>query len=833
MKTLRMYMLVCLALILSSGRLCAQSEILVTGKVSSSVDDGPLAGVEIYGFKTVGAGEYEYERAKLMYESGYVPEGLVKNVMSRQDGEYEITIPAYGALLFYRHPFKPVFVKVRGKIRHDVVIEATQVLADAMVVEEGKKRTKKGKAIGFGNNFSVKNFPYYFDKELIGEVEGVGKTNSRLVTQIFLTTADGKDTLRYFTPRVYDGEQFHSTQYHWRKDVLYDIADSLPRFDASRDSVMFNANFQVDHPEELYFCKAHIWVEDYIKTYYRDTVELLNTGRVSRPFQFLEYSFASAALDPEQYFKHPRREMVATPKNMKLKFRVASAELDKTDRATSEALDSLKSELLYICKDAASTLKEIHFKGFSSPEGPYEKNISLSQKRTQTVMDEVLSSLPSSILRRVYRTSEGKVAMWTEVADLLEADSLKNEAQFVREAVELFPNDVGAQGYRIRKHASYGRLIAPRLEELRMVKCEYIAEVSRYLTPEEILERYNTDEDFRSGRKILTLNEYWHLFQLIKDKEELEKLYRRALAASYKAEREYWALPANNLVQILLEKRQVDTTILRPFINENRPVDYSEMDINTGLRRTVNDHSIVINQVQMHMLAKNYSRAEELSYIIAEHHPMLRAIVRCIGGYLNFEDPNDLKLIDQISESSPRNKVVMNLYAEKYDSTTVAALNLLPLSDPITPYLKAQRLCQQYYNQAILMRSADFDREEDPHLRHPDDKEIPAATEQELEAMRKNIASLEEEAAMYRDLGLLDEVAMVQRDIDKEKTLLQSMENSEPAIDPAPCKVYEAAAIYLKECFAMDSRYIITAKADADINEDLLNDVLGIKQEKK
>lgn len=64
-------------LLLSWVGLHAQSEVLVTGKVTSSVDDGPLAGVEVYVFKTVGAGEYEFERAKLMYETGYVPEGLV------------------------------------------------------------------------------------------------------------------------------------------------------------------------------------------------------------------------------------------------------------------------------------------------------------------------------------------------------------------------------------------------------------------------------------------------------------------------------------------------------------------------------------------------------------------------------------------------------------------------------------------------------------------------------------------------------------------------------------------------------------------------------------
>ena len=167
----------------------AQSEIMVRGKVTSRVDKGPLSGVEVYIFKTVGEGVYEYKRAEELYESGYVPEGLVNDVMSRKDGEYELTVPSTGSLLFYKHPFKPVLIKVRGRTHYDVVIEDTRTLDEVVVVEEGKKMTKKGRAVGFGNNFEVRNFPYFIKKEMMGEVESVGRSNARLVTQMFLTDA--------------------------------------------------------------------------------------------------------------------------------------------------------------------------------------------------------------------------------------------------------------------------------------------------------------------------------------------------------------------------------------------------------------------------------------------------------------------------------------------------------------------------------------------------------------------------------------------------------------------------------------------------------------------
>ena len=75
---LRRYLLLvstCLALLLSGASAFAQSEVLVSGRVTSKSDKGPLAGAEIYIFKTVGDGLYEFDRAQQMYESGYVPEG--------------------------------------------------------------------------------------------------------------------------------------------------------------------------------------------------------------------------------------------------------------------------------------------------------------------------------------------------------------------------------------------------------------------------------------------------------------------------------------------------------------------------------------------------------------------------------------------------------------------------------------------------------------------------------------------------------------------------------------------------------------------------------------
>lgn len=820
------------ALSMCGVALRAQSEILVTGRVSSSVDDGPMAGTRIFIFKTEAEGKREFQRAMAMYEQDYLPEGICRDVLSQQDGEYELKVPSTGSLVFYHHPFKPKLVRVAGQRRHNVVIEATRILRPSIKTEEGKKIVKKGRVFGFGNNFNVKNFPYYIDLSCLGQVEGPGKTNARLVAQVFLVNADGSDTLEYFTPKVYDGEEFHRTQFHWRRDRLYEIAETMPPLTADRDSIMFNQKFSVEHPEQMYFCRANIWIEDYIKTYYQDTVELLNTGRVSRPFQFLEYSFAHQRLDSLKYFKAPRRELVETPRNMKLKFKMGASQLDMSDAQTVADLDSLKRDLRLISDDASSSIKEIHFRGYASPDGPYLKNLALSESRTRTVMDEVLSCLPADDLPMIYRTSQGAVAGWQEVIPLLEADSMNETTQELKNIISIFPTDIGAQGYRARKLPGYKSVIAPKLEQLRMVKCEYVAEINRYRTPEEIISRYNEDPDLRSGKKPMALNEYWHLFYMIDDKEDLAKLYRNALDASFKAEREYWALPANLLAVMHLERKQADTTLLKPFINENWPLNYSLMDANTGIRRIINDDAIVANQVMMYMLVKDYVRAEELSSMIEGKHPMLRAIVRCLGGYLDPDNPDDMALIGKIQESSPRNRAIMNMYAEKYDSTTVSALNQLPHDDALTYYLKAQRLCLKNSNQMVTMKNADFSRSDDPYFRHPEDKELPVPTEEEIEAQRQRVEELQQILDSDIALGIEDAISQSERELKAATALLADMEKRESVVVPYSgiLSDYDAAYIYLKECFSRDSKFVLTAKADADINEDLLNDVLGIKR---
>ena len=806
--------------------LWAQSETTVVGRVTSSVDGSPMAGVYVFSFKTLAEAKAEYKVASELYQLGYSPD-YFKDIRTLMDGTYEVTLPISGGIIFYKHPYKPVLAAVKGQSSIDVVIEATRELPEVEVVGEAKQLRDPviEEETVIGNTYT-KKFRYDFEKERIGEVVGVGRTNARLITQVYIVKADGSDTLQYMLPQVFDGRQYHKTQALWRKDTLYSIADRNPRLTSSLDSVLFDVKFDVPD-KSTYYCKANIWVEDYIKTYYRDTCFILSTARVRRPFQFLEYTFTECNLDHNEHIKPPRKESISTPKNMRLRFKVGKAELDRSDAGTIAALDSLKDEIRGICADPAAKLKEIHFAGYASPEGPYSKNLDLSVRRTAVVQSEVLSVVPRDQLEMVYKTSQGFVSGWNDVADILERDSLLAEAEFVRKVVSENPGRWERQDYFIRKSPFYLAVIKQRLEELRQVKCNHLAEVLRFLTPDEILHKYNTDENYKNGDKLLTLNEYWHLFSLVKDPVELESIYKRALSASIKAEGRPWALPANNLAVLYLKREQADTNLLKPFLRDGRPMNYSEMDFETGQRFTFNIPEIVANQAQMYMLTGNFQRAVQLTDKIKSKYELLDAVCKMLGRF-KVDVSDQPALFELIENSSPCNRVVMRLFQKQYDSTTVAALQALPQDDPLTDYLKVQRLCRQYGG-AVRMKHVDFNRTEDPMLVMPSDEVLPAPSEKEIATVRDVVKILRDDIQLYRDMGLKDEVEKMEKELEEQLTLLAGMEKGESAVIKAECTVYDVAYHYLKRCFDRDKTMIQTARGDLDIDESLLNDVLGIK----
>ena len=237
------------------------------------------------------------------------------------------------------------------------------------------------------------------------------------------------------------------------------------------------------------------------------------------------------------------------------------------------------------------------------------------------------------------------------------------------------------------------------LPKLRSIQYSYIQEVHRELTPEEILTRYRTDEEYISGRKHFELYEYWHLFQMIKDQDELDALYKRAYEESKEVDGKGWVLAANGLAVSYIRKGIVDTSILAPFIDTRfHKTDMKITHMNGITSEILNPQAVVANQLCMFLNANNYKRASVMAQLLpsSEKNDTLKAFTMCLGGYYRGgrtpeERAEAKQTFDIVVNSSPLNKVVMYLAINSAGGNRMAedALRALPPDDGLTYYLNA------------------------------------------------------------------------------------------------------------------------------------------------
>ena len=698
---LRGWLLLALLLAFAPVRLTAQDRKIVSGHVINKGDDNkPFDDITIYAYNTVAEANDAYLRYKRSWTDGTLfSPGLVIETKP-EHGYYEISVAPSGALLFIYEDsseIEPQLEPVNNRLEINVAFNLAIQLDEATVTTNFGKKPVIDPPEVVGDTLSCGG-TYPFPRERMGS------SMARLGVQPYVLDANQRDTLDFRRPVVMDGREYHQTQlrrmgFLASRDPLMLLAEENPPLTDSTERIVWKDKYKLDNPNQRVYVRAKVWMEDYNKVYFQDSLQLVDTRRVRRPMRFLEYDTQSYSLDPnkEEYKRTPRRERRTTPENLSLTFLTGTAKLDPADTVGARQLDSLKEKINRILNGEETTLKEYYISGVASPEGNYAQNVSLAQQRVVFMQNQINSLLSSYWQQRVYSPKpESRVGEWTEVADILEADGLTEPAEALRRIVEQYPKSMDQQWARVRTLPYYKDEIAPRLPKLRSVHFEYIYELFRALNPSEILQRYRTDEDYRSGVKDFALYEYWHLFQLIKDPDELETIYRRALAAA-ESQNDKWVLPANLLAEALIKKGQVDTTILAPFIDDTKPCNQRWDNGKT----TLNPDPVVANQVVMMLRAEKYTRAVELATILPrDKYEMLYYLARCLAGYWRGNTEEDRKTYNIIQESSPRNAVVMNM-AMGYMPLAKMALDKLPQDDALTHYLRAQYYCRKNFLEDI------------------------------------------------------------------------------------------------------------------------------------
>lgn len=689
-------------IVLSAVSLRAQQMKRVTGRVLDKTSGKPIDqqqfGIRIYGFNTVAAAQDVKKLMDLDANTFVVPDA---EAYPDDSGYYEISVAETGALIFKADMKDAVLEQVNFRLEINVRIEmgnyirTSQVSAVRDVVDVIDQRTDME-----GN--------YLKARSSISIPDNVGKTDARLIVQPFLIDAVSKDTLRALRPLVMEGSEYAMTQH--RRMNFDDSQDPLNSYllpdtlTADALVIPWADTIYVRDPSRNYLVKGIVLFEDYNRVYDRKDYYLASS-RIGRPLRFLEYSMVPYMLDPQAYRERAKREKRNTAGNMSLTFKVGQARLEDSDTLGKRQLDSIRNVLLDIIHGEGSQLKEFHITGTASPEGPLAGNQKLAKKRLDYALGQITSVLPASVRERVYMTTDAKVASWSRVAELLDADSLVFEAESVRSIVAANPRNQDRQGYLIRSLPYYKSVIAPLLPRLRSVSYSYSYEIFRELTPEEILDRYLHDEDYRSGRKQFALYEYWHLFNTVTDKDELHSLYERAYRESMEVSGKPWILAACNLAASKIAGGVCDTTLLSRFIDlKTHTTDFRMMRLNGNGYDLVNPEAVVANQLIMYVMAGDFRKAGQLVNILPDNdrNRMVRAFALCLGGYYKggktaYERAEARKVFDLVSSSSLRNKMVLCLAmnTKNYDDIAENMLEELPQDDALTSYFRCIVYCRK------------------------------------------------------------------------------------------------------------------------------------------
>lgn len=697
---------------------------LVTGRVINKTDKKPFKeGIWVRAFNTV---QNAKDAMKAMQDNEYFTAD--ESTSTDDMGYYEVHVSATGAIVFKPDMGTPILAEVAGRMQINIAMEGAIQLSEVEVAGhyDGPQAIAQTTVL-YGGKMYVESFPLTLSQRL-------GKSNARLIIQSFCVPygwsgdrANGnKNDTVFMKGMVRDGHEYHITQLRRENfstlyDRLLEYSKEEPSLTSKKDSIIWSDSVKLNQPKRPYIIRAIVRLEDYNKIFRNDTLNL-STGRSREPMKHLEYSF-SEALAFDEYQEKPKRERHEVSGKISLTFLTGKAVLDPNNPTNEIELKHLTDDLKGVLESVGSTLKEINITGVASPEGNYQRNLSLGHKRVVYAQRKILSVIPSALISRIYTPTEALVAQWDDVAALLATDSLTDEAEQVRAIQKEYANNRNRQSNAVKQLPFYKTLIIDRLPNLRSVHYSYKHEVYRELTKEEIWKRYTEDPDIRSGKKPMALYEYWTLFQMEKDPIKLERLYKQALRASQElgmAGGRGWVLAANLLAQSYLARDTVDTQLLEHFIERKvkigNGVDIRRKRFVGNSYQIINPRAVIINQIAMYLKARDIEQASILVQYLPNKpaNAEVRAFVYALLG--KFNDPHFPDIYRIISASSPLNKVIMNLAYNKkaYDKRASLAWDNLPEKDAQAYYLKAvieYRLSPLAIEQARMYLSMAFDKD--------------------------------------------------------------------------------------------------------------------------
>lgn len=636
-KPLRGAYLLVVLLFFTFSEVSAQDVIRVLGQVVIKSDGSPCIGVNISDAGT----------RRIL-------------AMTDVDGTFAVNVRSNARLRFSMIGMKTKEVDVKGKSRLHVILEEESISLKEVTISQ-KRITDK--ILPEPTDIEVRG-NYFYVKTRVRVPKEMFSHNTRLVVQPVLNNATRKEKT-LMKPMVYDAREYNQTQ-----DRLYnfDLSDSLAGDPLARyitvkskqmrekgstnDIIGYNDSIYVEHVKDDFSCDVYMAIENYHRILYRDTT-IIARGTVN-PLRFLDYSFAAHELTDSAYFPKKEVQLRDSKGEVNLRFPVGKAEFDSKDPQNVSEIAKLRKQIETISQSKGASLSSLELKGQSSPEGKYRRNISLAQMRMNYALNFLKRTLPADMTQGMTFTSQATVAPWEKVADMMRQDSLISEAARVEGVVSSMSN-IESQGTAIRRLPFYFNTIATRyLPQLRRVDYTLHYNIYRTLTLDEIAQLYA--QDYSQLSKF----EFFKLYRAERDTTKRHTMLRQALEVypSFMA-------AANDLSAMLINQRQYDASLLRPFVGANAP-------------EVVN-----INQLIALLNEGQYVSADSVAQFITDNektHTMLAVNAVYNGRYeANYAT---------IAKTSFRNEVVMLLTMKRNDDA-LRMSRKLPDGEAVSHYLRA------------------------------------------------------------------------------------------------------------------------------------------------
>ncbi len=294
-------------------------------------------------------------------------------------------------------------------------------------------------------------------------------------------------------------------------------------------------------------------------------------------------------------------------------------------------------QLQAIENDPDAKLNRFVITGTASPEGTYAKNKELAKGRMAWAMSYITQELSESTRRTSEISTVAEVERWESVVEMLRADGLDGEADAVQAVIDRYPNDRDRQSKGITSLPFYRKVLIPKyLPRLRRVSYELSYSQYRTLSDEEVDGLYNTGK-----YKEIPRYDFWKLYRRTDSIDRRIEICRKALEIYPK-----FLVAANDLAAMLIDKGEDNPELLEPYL---------------GWRELPDE--VRYNQVAAYLLGNtHYSQADSLAELLPDEgiYHKAKIYAKALNG--KYKD-----VIQEISESSPINEVVMLLAVKEND----------------------------------------------------------------------------------------------------------------------------------------------------------------------